>query len=375
MTTYPRGAGYETKFMVSGERYVNTHKTKEEGEAWELEQRSRIKRGLPVLTGADDASSSKAHKIRTLEDLVEHVHKVRWAMRNAGHAAKKNADLFRDWAGPKANLGDTLTTEKIEEYMLHRRALGNSPATLNRHLSTISTLISSAVALKAPNVSPVMIPWQKEGKGRLRFYSPEEETMILGTLIQWGQTAWADFFIFLMDTGARLEEAETFGRKDPVTGKARDKLQWRDIRGNAITFEDTKTGTPRTIYATPRVMEVLKRMKARDDTPHGPFEWVSRRRLRTIWDELRAEHKWMGRDTVIHTFRHSCASRLVQAGVDLYRVMRWMGHTDINTTMRYAKLRPIDMEQLTGVLANYGQGDKPCTSSSITSANQEGLTL
>lgn len=48
---------------------------------------------------------------------------------------------------------------------------------------------------------------------------------------------------------------------------------------------------------------------------------------------------------VIHTFRHTCASRLIQAGVDLHRVMKWMGHMDIKTTLRYADLAPKDLNE------------------------------
>jgi len=302
--------------------------------------------------------------ITTIEALVEHVNRVRWASHKAGFTALKNGELFAAWIGPKLSPAEALTTANVERYMLFRQSEKvNAPGTINRHLSTLSVLAKSARALNL-GVGAIAFPWQKEGRGRLRFYAPEEEAEILGTLIQWGHTDYADLLAFLVDTGARLEEAETTGRG------GRAKLRWSDIRGNSITFEDTKTDHPRTVYATPRVMEVLKRMKARPDTPHGPFQWLSRRRLRRVWDELRAHIKWMGPDTVVHTFRHTCASRLVQSGVDLYRVMKWMGHRDISTTMRYAKLRPVDMEALTTVLSNFKEpGQWPLTSSSPPSCD------
>ncbi len=44
----------------------------------------------------------------------------------------------------------------------------------------------------------------------------------------------------------------------------------------------------------------------------------------------------------VHDLRHSFASWLVQDGVDLYPVMRLLGHQSVNTTVRYSHLAPDD---------------------------------
>ena len=43
---------------------------------------------------------------------------------------------------------------------------------------------------------------------------------------------------------------------------------------------------------------------------------------------------------VPHALRHTCASRMVNKGVDPVTVMTWMGHADISTTMIYMHLDP-----------------------------------
>ena len=45
-------------------------------------------------------------------------------------------------------------------------------------------------------------------------------------------------------------------------------------------------------------------------------------------------------DFHIHDLRHTCAARLVQAGVSIREVAELLRHSDIRVTMRYAHLAP-----------------------------------
>lgn len=57
-----------------------------------------------------------------------------------------------------------------------------------------------------------------------------------------------------------------------------------------------------------------------------------------------AEKAGLG-DVSLHTCRHTFASWLVQAGVPLYTVSQWLGHSSIETTERYAHLSPSQNSQ------------------------------
>lgn len=51
-----------------------------------------------------------------------------------------------------------------------------------------------------------------------------------------------------------------------------------------------------------------------------------------------------------HEFRHTFASRLAQQGVSLYKISKWLGHSDIKVTQIYAHFAPVydnDIEKLT----------------------------
>ena len=59
---------------------------------------------------------------------------------------------------------------------------------------------------------------------------------------------------------------------------------------------------------------------------------------------------------VFHSLRHTCASRLVMAGVDVRRVQMWMGHQCIQSTLVYAHLAPSGMDDVVTMLEGARQG-------------------
>jgi len=336
MAVRPRNGSFQADVKLGPTRYRETFKTKAEAEGWELEARAAYVLGKPIPRPV--RGRVKNSKITTITDLVEHCRKVHWRSKKAGQSLTHNAVLFAEWVGPALPITEALTAEKVHEYVDYRQdEKCNSSATVNRHLSAIGVLVKYAVELELIT-KKVQMPWQEEGAGRLRFFSEEEEQALQAVLQLWGYPDIADLFAFLADTGFRLGEAE--------------KLLWTDIRGRSITLEGaiTKNSETRTVTATTRVQEVLARLKKFHGNRRGPFEWVNRQQLRAVWERLRAHFPWMGEDTVVHTFRHTCASRLVQRGVDLYRVKQWMGHKSLTTTLRYSHLAPKHLEELADVL-------------------------
>ncbi len=81
----------------------------------------------------------------------------------------------------------------------------------------------------------------------------------------------------------------------------------------------------------------------------GPYNHEGPRRfIRRIIEQsnLREDKKRMG----WHEFRHTFASRLAQQGISLYKICKWLGHSDIKVTQIYAHFAPVydnDIEKLT----------------------------
>ncbi len=59
------------------------------------------------------------------------------------------------------------------------------------------------------------------------------------------------------------------------------------------------------------------------------------------------------REFVLHALRHTCASRLLNKGVDIVTIRDWLGHADIKTTMIYAHLAPNRLAHAAAILDSY----------------------
>jgi integrase len=233
--------------------------------------------------------------------------------------------------------------EALDDYALHLEAKGNSNATINRKMASLSKLFVFAIARGRLATKPRM-PRRKEPLGRIRFLSDAEEATLLALLEQWGKDDVRDAVIVLIDTGIRCGELLRLEAKDV------------DRKGRLITLWQTKADLPRSIPMTGRVYEIIKRrslaacFQANVKSPGRLFP-IEKHAIRRAWDRARA-HMGLADDPhfVPHVCRHTCASRLVQRGVHMRVVQQWLGHKSITMTERYAVLAPANLQAAVAVL-------------------------
>ena len=140
-----------------------------------------------------------------------------------------------------------------------------------------------------------------------------------------------------LDTGARFSEVA--------------RLRWGnvDVNNGTISFIDTKKagGTQsRVVPMTSRLKDLFKAMpmggRSKIIFP-GPNGGVLREVSSTFKTSVNALGLNDGVEDprmriVFHSLRHSAASRMVQAGIDLYVVQKILGHSVITVTEKYAHL-------------------------------------
>ena len=59
------------------------------------------------------------------------------------------------------------------------------------------------------------------------------------------------------------------------------------------------------------------------------------------------------KEFIMHALRHTCATRLVNRGIDLYVVKEFLGHSTIQVTERYAHLSPDKLAHAAEILDEY----------------------
>lgn len=116
------------------------------------------------------------------------------------------------------------------------------------------------------------------------------------------------------------------------TGMRLGELMRCRVVGETLALDDTKNGTPRIIPLHRRALRLAHR--------HLPFSGPKITLQRAV---MRARTKAGAMHIKIHTLRHSSASAMVNAGVDLFTVGKVLGHKDTRSTKRYAHLETVTL--------------------------------
>ena len=321
MPIYQRGKAWMVSVGSLSNRFRQSYPTKEAAEIAELQALTRLKATGSPLEASVRPPEDKA-KGYTLKDA----HDITWRLYWKGdkgqgcHKATINS-VFRTIPSQTllTDITPALVLEAIEEW----EDEGNTGSTVNRKVSHISKMLSTAVEQDLLGVAP-KLPRRKPGKHRIRWMSEQEELKVLNACTTLGLDDLREFIVVAIDTGFRRSELLGLVSNDFVNGMV------------MLHAGSTKSDKARAVPATRRVTEILTRRS----TSRKLFD-INFHTLRARWLVLKA-HVGMEDDSqfCVHMLRHTCASRMVQRGVNLAVVQQWMGHSNITTTLRYAHLAP-----------------------------------
>ena len=224
------------------------------------------------------------------------------------------------------------TVERSQVMALHHR-LYASPSTANMVVRTLSLMyrLAEGWGLVPEGCNPCRSVAKYPQRKRERFLT-DEEFVRLGKVLdeavaRGGVSPSAVAALrLLMLTGSRKSEILT--------------LRWEHVvlEAGELRLPDSKTGA-RVVPLSPSAVKVLAALPRSPDTPWvipGRKPGTHLRALADAWEVIRARAALEG--VRIHDLRHSFASRALALGESLPVIGKLLGHSQMETTSRYAHL-------------------------------------
>ena len=237
---------------------------------------------------------------------------------------RRSVELFIDPAIGEMRISEV---QRKDIAKLHHD-MRDKPYQANRTLGVLSKMFSLAEVwgLRPDGSNPCRhVKRYKENK-RERFLSPEE-TERLGEVLREAESempsAVAAFRLLLL-TGCRLSEIQF--------------LRWDCVKDDCIELRDAKTGG-RAVPLGPEARAVLADLPREDGNPWVIAGKVPSSHITDLQKPWRRIRERAGLQEVrIHDLRHSYASRALALGESLTMIGKLLGHTQVQTTARYAHL-------------------------------------
>jgi len=216
-----------------------------------------------------------------------------------------------------------ITTWQIEKWKVKRKE-ELKPASVNRELGLLKNMFTKAVEWGKLNENPSRRAKRLKGEvKRVRFLMSDE----IQTLLSNCPDHLKPIVTVALHTGMR---------KGELLGLKWDQVNFEQ---GIVTLTETKNNERRDIPMDETVRNLLKGLGTENNIPYvflrdgQPLKFVDES-FRTAVANSEIE------DFHFHDLRHTFASNLVMAGVDIMTVKELMGHKDLTMTLRYSHLAP-----------------------------------
>ncbi|CAN7690953.1 tyrosine-type recombinase/integrase [Rhizobium sp. LjRoot254] len=243
------------------------------------------------------------------------------------------ADLQR-YLGQVAD-GKTATDEKTKAR--GRAIVKGGRGSANRSMDLLASMLTYAVELGWRSDNPAKGVKKFKLKKHDRYLNAEELERLGDALKTERERGASEFAIaairFLLLSGCRRNEALTL------------QWGWIDFDHSLAKLPDSKTGQKVLMFGA-GALALLKDLERVDDAPlvfPSAAGGVTPISIQKVWDKVRKAAKLD--DLRLHDLRHNFASAAVSSGQSLYVVGKLLGHSQAQTTQRYAHLAPDPMRQ------------------------------
>ncbi|MDX7598215.1 tyrosine-type recombinase/integrase [Aeromonas caviae] len=328
-----RGSSWQVDVTVDGKRIRKSVRTYAEAHELELKLEGSNKIIKPIINQRPKVKVEN-RKVTfidyqpTMKDMLELTWRRSWIHRKTGSELKRRSLHVLVQMGWLDLIPAEISKKHFLQLIDFYRLEGNSLATINRKIVSITKLLGTAIDEELIHFKP-SVHLFRECNARTRFLTCMEEDALLYWLRELGFDESWHLTRFLIDTGCRFGESMSI-QPHSINRKMK-----------SVLFEKTKNSMPRKIPLTARALEsVLKWSDLNYQTFYKQFTLARR-------------HAKLGIDVTPHTLRHTCASRLAQSGVPMAIIKAWLGHRSIRMTDRYAHLNDSNLIEARDVLNHF----------------------
>lgn len=231
---------------------------------------------------------------------------------------------------PTLSFGE-ITRDFINAYHAYMVSNGNKKNTTHKALSWMRTLLKRAIENGIIRENPMQgIILSKEPGTREALTSEELaelEKLLLSDKIKGFRLRTLKSFLFCCYTGLRYSDVKNI-RFNNLSTQTLNGKQWR-----FINLEMQKTQTTIEIPLIDKAVSLID-----ESLPHGkifrvPSNQAANRSLKDLADSAKIK-----KTVTFHVSRHTFAVIAITEGFPIEVVSKLMGHTDLKTTMIYAKV-------------------------------------
>ena len=326
MSIFKRGRTYWFHFYFNGEHVQQSTKQGNPRVARHIEAayRTRLAKGeVGLVERKPPAPTLKSFAERFKDSIKVRLAKKPQTVRF--YLSKLDRLLeFRPLASARL---DAIDEELIETYVQSRRA-SVSPASVNRELSTLRKLLGLGYRWKVINRIPVIT--KLDGERNRDFVLNHDQE--LEYLVACPQPLY-DAAVLLLDTGLRIGE---------LVGLEKSHIHLDPSKRGKFGYLKVKSGksknASRSISLTARASAMLRARMAGTDSkwvfPGAGDDAFLATSLNHQHGKVRTK-LGLPTDFVLHSMRHTFLTRLGEAGVDAFTIMKIAGHSSITVSQKY----------------------------------------
>lgn len=348
---------------------------KEQRRLWLLGVHPKQSQAVAAKGRAKPAPKPASVTVSRLLDICHRDPEV-WGRSKSQATVKSNIKII------SARIGDVpvadVTSQTLKDLAAAWKAEGYADGSVKRKMDMVSRALTFALENEVDGkfllAAKPKVPQVKVRNLKEREVGMAEERSIFAAMEvrreaeparQWWR--FIRFIRILRNTGFRKGEAFALGPSSIVSVQGR--LFYRLAR---YTTKNDK----------PRMVPVAAEDAAEIDALNGqavkgrwfPLESVAHHMWCNVRDDVAAGGQHDIADVTLHTWRHTCITRLLRGGMDLVRVSRWAGHSDIKITAeRYGHLLADDLLTGLAIIDGPGSGEaNPPTPDNRTVPHHEG---